>query len=324
MLSVFSEEAFIEKFLETEAALARAQADVGLIPDAAAEEITAKASLEYLDLETVERNVEVINLFTMPIIEAWEEQFDEHGEYIHWGATSQDISDTAMMLQIREGYEVVQEDLEAIHKHLRTLVKEHRETPIIGRTHHVHAIPITFGLKVATWLDEIERHIDRFKDLEQRLFVATGTLASIEEHGPEVQERFAAELDLAVPDVAWYTSRDRLAELVDAMAGAASMCGRIARQVLVMNRPEVDEVKEPIGEGEVGSSTIPHKKNLVRSQAVVGLSKLLRSHVHVIQELMEGYDERNSGTWQVEFALLPESFLYFERVLQNVSEVREG
>lgn len=329
MREVVSEERFVEEFLAVEAALARAEADAGLVPDDVAAEITEKASLEYVDLDRVEENVADIGLFTMSIIGAWREAFGEAGEYIHWGATSQDISDTALMLQLRDGYEIVLRDLTEIRTLLADLAAEHRDTPMIGRTHHVQATPITFGLKVATWLDEIDRHVERLEALRERLFVleffgATGTMASLGEVGPEIQENLSAELDLDVPDVAWFASRDRLAELLDVFAMIASTLSKIANQILILNRPVIDEVNEPIPEGEVGSSTMPHKRNPVRSEGIVSMSHLVRAHASTMVDVMDGYDERDCATWFVEFAVVPEAFLYQSRLLANAIEVLDG
>ncbi|MDY6818736.1 MAG: adenylosuccinate lyase [Halobacteriales archaeon] len=328
MREIMSEARFVERFLDVEAALARAEADIGLIPEEAAAEITEKASLEYIDFDDIEQNVADIHLFTMAIIGAWKEQVGEAGEYIHWGATSQDISDTAMLLQLREGYEELMDDLTAIRSALAALAEEHADTPMIGRTHHMHAIPITFGLKAATWLDELDRGIDRLEAVEDRLFAleffgATGTLASIGEPGLEVQERMADELDLDVPDVAWYAARDRFAELVSVLATIAGTLSRIARNVLMMNRPEFEEVKEPIAEGKVGSSTMPHKRNPVKSEETVALARLIRGHADVMQELMEPHDERDYSTWVAEFAVLPETFLYTSRMCAHMKTILE-
>jgi len=325
MREVFREERFVERFLEVEAALARAEADAGLIPESAAEEIGRAASLDYLDLDAVEENVAEIHLFTMAIIEAWKEGVGDAGEYIHWGATSQDISDTALLLQVREGLEIVRRDLEAVGDALAALAEAHADTPMIGRTHHVQAIPITFGLKAATWLDEVGRGLDRLDELEERLlavefFGATGTLASLGEAGLAVQEGLAEELDLRVPDVAWYAARDRFAELLTTLAMVTATLGRISKGVLMLNRPEFGELSEPIGEGEIGSSTMPHKRNPVRSEEAHMLARLVRSGAGTAFELMESHDERDASTWFAEFALVPEAFLYTGRALSNVLE----
>ena len=329
MRAAFSEERFVERFLEVEAALARVQADVGMVPEWAAEELDAQASLEHVDLEAVSANVAEIHLFTMAIIEAWKDEVGDAGEYIHWGATSQDVSDMALLLQAREGLDLVRAALERVGDTLAALADEHAETPMIGRTHHVHAIPITFGLKAATWLDELGRHLDRLDELEERLFVveffgATGTLASVGEEGLAVQEGLAEELDLAVPDVAWYAARDRFTELLTTLGMVAATLGRVATGVLMLNRPLVGELAEPIGENEIGSSTMPHKRNPVKSEEAHMLARLVRSDAGLSFDLMEGHDERDASTWFAEFAVVPRAFLYTSRALANVEATLAG
>jgi len=329
MRGVFDEASYVERFMEVEAALARAEADVGLVPEAAAEEITETASQEHLDLEAVERRIEEIDLFTVAIIETWKDAIGEHGEYIHWGATSQDIADTAMVLLIREGLDLLFEEVERVREALRDLAAEHAETPMMGRTHHVHALPITFGLKAANWLDEVDRGLDRLEAAAERAMVveffgAVGSLASLGEPGLEVQERLADELGLDVPNTAWYASRDRTLELLNAFAALGGTLSRIARNVLVLNREEIGELKEPIPEGAVGSSTMPHKRNPVKSERTVGLASLLRGHANAATSLVEAHDERDAGLWYGEYALVPEAFLYLHRALRNTALTLEG
>lgn len=326
MRDVFTEVEYVERFMHVEASLARVEAEVGLIPEAAAEEITETASIEYVDLDEVERKIEEIDLFTVAIIQTWKEAIGENGEYIHWGATSQDIADMAMIELMREGLSVLEEDIVAVRSALENLTLEHAETPMIGRTHHVHALPITFGLKSAGWLDEFARDLDRLEAAVERLeavqfFGAVGTLASLGEDGLAVQKRLADELDLSVPATAWHVSRDRLVELLDALASMAGTLGRIARQVLVLGREEIDELGEPIAEGQVGSSTMPHKRNPVKCERTVGLAALLRGHSSTLQTLNDGYDERDAGLWYAEYALVPEAFFYLSRALRNSREV---
>ena len=329
MREIFGERAYAERFMEVEAALARAEAEVGLIPEAAAAEITETASLEYLDLEAVERRIEEIDLFTVAIIETWKDAIGESGEYIHWGATSQDIADTAMVLLVREGLDLLVDEVERVREALRVLAAEHAETPMMGRTHHVHALPITFGLKAANWLDEVDRGLDRLEAAADRALVveffgAVGSLASLGEPGLEVQERLAGELDLDVPNTAWYASRDRTLELLNAFATLGGTLSRIARNVLVLNREEIGELREPIPEGAVGSSTMPHKRNPVMSERTVGLAALLRGHANAMTSLLEGHDERDAGLWYAEYALVPEAFLYLHRALRNTALTLEG
>ena len=325
MRALFNETEYIERFMAAEAALARAQADLGVIPEEAAKEITETASIEYLDVDEVERKIAKIDLFTVAIIETWKEAIGDGGEYIHYGATSQDIADTAMILLVRDGIELLQAELSTIKSSLAELAEEHAETPMMGRTHHVHALPITFGLKAADWLDELSRGIDRLEQATERVLViesfgAVGSLASLGEDGLAVQERFAEELDLAVPNTAWFAARDRFYELLNTFATIGGTLSRISRQVLMLNREEIGELSEPIPEGAVGSSTMPHKRNPVMSERTVGLGALLKGHASTMGALVENYDERDAGLWYAEYAIVPEAFLYLHRALYNVRD----
>lgn len=326
---VFDQDGFVAAFQEVEGALARAEAEAGLIPASAAERITETADPSYVDDDRLGEHVADIGLFTMAIIETWQEAIGDAGEYIHWGATSQDVSDTAVVLQLRAAHEVFRRDLTAIRDQLADLAAEYRDTPMIGRTHHVHATPITFGLKAASWLDEVDRHLDRLAELEERVFAlqffgATGTLGSLGDDGDAVQRELAAELDLVLPSVAWFAGRDRFAEYLDTLAEAATTLERIAQQVLILNRPEIGELGEPARAVEIGSSTMPHKINPVKCERAVALARLVRGQASVMTDAMAGYDERDFGAWYVEFAVIPEACCYFGRQLRNVLTTLEG
>lgn len=327
---VFSQEGFVERFLRVEGALARAEADAGVIPDDAAEAIATHATFEQFDMADVERHVKPGKIFSLAILDAWRETLPEHGAaYVHWGATTQDVSDMTLVLQLREALDGFLSDLVALREALADLAAEHRETPAIGRTHHVHATPVTMGLQFASWLDEVDRQIVRIDEVRERVsvvefFGATGTLASLGEDGVAVQKDLAERLDLAVPDVAWFAARDRIVAVTNALAGAAGTLARIAENTLLRNRPEIREVSEPIPDGAVGSSTMPHKRNPLRSQTAVGLARRVRGQAHTMTGLQSGYDERDYATWLVEFALIPEICMAFGRLLRNVREIVEG
>jgi len=328
MAETFSETAFVDRFMAVEAELARSQADLGLIPEDAAARITETASVEQLDMDAVIETVEEIDLFTVAIITTWKETIGEAGEYIHWGATSQDVADTAMVLLMREGLDAIEAELAGVAAALEALAEEHADTPMVGRTHHVHALPMTFGLKAADWLDELNRDRERLAAARDRLeslqfFGAVGSLASLGEEGLAVQERLAAELDLTVPDTAWYASRDRFLELLEVFASLAGTLSRIARQVLVLGREEIGELAEPIPEGLIGSSTMPHKRNPVKSERTIGLAALLRGHAGVMHALTDAHDERDAGLWYAEYAIIPEAFCYLSRALVNSRETLE-
>jgi 3-carboxy-cis,cis-muconate cycloisomerase len=324
---IFDEEGYIDRFLQFEAALARAEADVGLVPTAAAEEMTRRASVEYVDVDEVAANLAEQGLLSMSIIDAWKEQLDDAGEYVHWGATSQDAMDTTVMLQVRDGFEVLMEDVSAIQDLLVDIVADHADTPMMGRTHHVHAIPTTFGLKAASWLDELDRCVERLDRARENVVGqfagAVGTFASLGEDGPAVRDRLEEELDMEIP-VVWHAARDRFAELLTAFSVLASTLARIALQVLVLNREEIGELGERVPEGAVGSSTMPHKRNPKKAETVVGLARLLRGNAHVMTELMETFDERSASTLYVEFAVVPESFLYVGRAVANARSLLES
>ena len=329
MRDLFEQQSFVETFIEVEAALARAEADVGLVPKSAATAISQQAVTDRLDSESIAANVEKHGLFSMAIIEAMKDELGEAGEYLHWGATTQDISDTVLVLLSREAYEFVVRDVDEIRTTLESLIEEHKETPLVGRTQFRHGPPVTFGLVAATWLDELDRHAARLQELAERLFVvqfagASGTIAALGEQGPAVVEQFAAELDLAVPSVGWTATRDRLVELVSVLSTLAGTLARIARRLLFLGRPEIAEVMEPLPAGEIGSSTNPHKRNPVYSQHTVGLSRLVRGLADVMGELAEGYDERDRTTWYVEFAVLPETFIYIGQMLANMKNALSG
>lgn len=329
MREVFDESAFFETFMTVEAALARAEARAGLVPDAAAAEITEKASLEYLDQDRVAELVDHTGHVAMAIIGAWKDAFDEPGEYIHWGATTQDILDTTVVLQMRDALAIVTRDLRAVRNALADLAREHRDTPMIGRTHYVHAIPTTFGLKAAVWVDELDRHLARLAQLESRVltgqfFGAVGTLASLGDDGLSVQEHLSDELDLPLPDVVWHAARDRYAEVVTALAHIGTTLSKISRQFLFMHRPEVHEVQETVSDGHIGSSTMPHKRNPKKNEGVVVLARLLRGQAQIMTEAMETVDERDASTWYAEFAVVPNAFLYASRLLANTRDVLDG
>lgn len=329
MRAIFDEEAFIETFMHVEAALARAEAQAGLIPTTAAEEISDTATIEHVNRDRLAELIETTGHTAMSIIGAWRDTIGDAGEYIHWGATTQDIIDTTFVLQLRDAIAIVERDLTALRDTLVTLAEDHAATPMMGRTHYVHATPITFGLKTAIWVDELDRHLDRLEALTDRLFVlqffgATGTLASLGETGPPVQRSLADELDLALPDVCWQPARDRIAEAINLMAAIATSVGKLANTVLFLNRPEVGEVTEGIPAGSIGSSTMPHKRNPKKSETIVGLATVVRAYGHVMNEISDTVDERSASTWYIEFALIPETFLLTGRILEHARKLTES
>jgi adenylosuccinate lyase len=321
MKQIFSEKARFQRWLDVEASLARAQASLGIIPKEAADEISRKAKVELLDLkkyselyqQTAHPMVAMLRLF-QPIVERGA------GQYIHLGATTQDIMDTGMMLALKGAHKVVYESLRRIELDLLNMAEQHADTIMVGRTHAVQALPITFGYKVAIWAREVRRDIQRLKECRDRIFVvqlsgAVGTMAAFGPKGPEIQSLVAKDLGLGIPDISWHASRDRLAEFANLLALIGSALGRIAQEVFLLMATEVGEVCEPWQKGIVGSSTMPHKVNPQIAQQMMSLARKIRYNASFVTEVMMVDHERNLDHFLGEREKLEESCLIMGELL---------
>ncbi len=329
MREVFEEKNYVQKMLDVEAALAYAEAEIGMIPTEAAKEIAEKADVTLIDFEEVKRLLKKTGHFVMAVILSWSNVCKKSGEYIHWGVTSQDITDTATVLLIRDAYALILNDLKIIKDHLSHLAIKYKETPIVGRTHITHAVPMTFGLKVAVWLDEINRHQERFHEMKKRLLVgnitgAVGTFASFDHKGLEVQRLTLEKLGLNIPSVSWHSERDGLGEFINGLALTASTLSKIAQQILILMRPEILEIEEPIPPGAIGSSTMPQKKNPKLSERTIALTRILRGFTVAMSEAIETIDERSFSTQFSEFIIIPESCLLMSAILRNMKTILGG
>ncbi len=329
MKTIFDEKNFIQKILDVEFALMSAQAELGIVPKEVVEDMAKKANLDYLDLDEVGKTTAATGHFLVAIIKSWANKCGESGRYIHWGATTQDIYDTTIVLLVRDAYNQMRDDIRCIINQLIDLSEKYKNTPMAGRTHIGHAVPITFGYKVAVWLDEMNRHLDRFNEMEARLLTgnitgAAGTFAGFGKHGLEVQDLALKKLGLNVPDICWHAARDRFGEFLNQIALTASTLSKIGQQILILMRPEILEVEEPLAPGFISSSTMPQKRNPALSEWTVGFTKNLRSYASVMNESLETFDERNEATWICEYVIIPESCLFFGLVLSNVKTVLDG
>ncbi len=310
-----------------EAALARAQAKLGIIPAAYANEISKKARVELIDMDELKRGIDKTTHPLMPLVRVFRTVCaGDAGEFIHWGATTQDIMDTGLVLQIKESLELVEPCLSAVNKTLKHMASEHKDTVMAGRTHGQHALPITFGYKVAVWQKEIARHLTRLEQVKKRVLIgqfggAVGTLASMGFGGLEVQELMFRELGLEVPDIAWHASRDSLAELVCVLGMISATLGKIANEVVTLQKTEYGELEEPFEMGMVGSSTMPHKRNPMTSESVVAISKMVRYNVPLAIEAMVGEFERDMRTWQTEWKFVGESFILLSGAIRSINRV---
>src|SRR6185312_7000386 len=254
MREVFSDYALIARYVEAEIALARAEARCGVIPAEAAEEITAKCDVAALDFDLLRHETDIVGYPILPLVHQLVKQCGEAGRYVHWGATTQDIMDTAVVLQIREGLRLVEADLAELRGILVQLAEKYRDTPMAGRTHLQQALPVTFGYKAAIWLAMFDRHAARLEELKPRVLVgqfagAAGTLASLGDKGFAVQEALCDELKLGVPVSTWHVARDGFAEAINFLALVTGTLGKIALDVMIMASTEFAEVYEPFVKG---------------------------------------------------------------------------
>lgn len=313
MRAVFSDKALIERYIEVEIALAKAEARCGVIPADAAVQIAELARFESLDLEHMQHETEIVGYPILPLVEQLSKLCGEAGGYVHWGATTQDIMDTAVVLQVRAALAIVERDIQAVRGLLAELALRYRDTPMAGRTHLQHALPITFGYKVAVWLSMFDRHAERLVELRPRVEIgqfagAAGTLASLGDKGLEVQEALMAELGLGVPQATWHVARDGLAEALNFLGLVTGSLGKIALDVMMMMTSELGEVYEPFVKGRGASSTMPQKRNPISCELMYAAAKGVRQQAGLMLDAMIQDFERSTGPWQAEWIAIPEAF----------------
>jgi 3-carboxy-cis,cis-muconate cycloisomerase len=329
MRAVFSDEALVGRYLETEAALARAQARAGVVPQSAADAISTAAQAVVINFDKLRQETEIVGYPILPLVHQLSEAAGEAGRYVHWGATTQDIMDTANVLQIRSALGIVARDLGEVRDRLADLARKYRDTPMAGRTHLQQALPITFGYKAAVWLSSIDRHIERVEQALPRILVgqfagAAGTLASIGEGGLEMQNFFCEELGLGQPAMTWHVARDGFAEAVTLLGLVTGTLGKIATDIMMMSATEFGEVSEPFVPGRGASSTMPQKRNPISSELMLAAAKAVRQHVATMLDGMIHDFERATGPWHLEWLSLPESFLLTASSLANAKFMLAG
>jgi 3-carboxy-cis,cis-muconate cycloisomerase len=330
MRALFSDEALVQRYLDVEAALARAQAGLGIVPQKAADAITDVADVARVDWERIRVRTEIVGYPILPLVEQLSDwAADGLGQYSHWGATTQDIMDTADVLQIRDALDLVDADLDAIGAALAELAEAHADTPMAGRTHLQHALPISFGYKCATWLSAIDRHRTRLAELRGRVEVvefagAAGTLASLGEDGLATQKALAAELGLGVPDITWHTIRDGFAEVTGLLALVCGTIGKIGYDIMLMMQSETGEVYEPFVQGRGASSTMPQKRNPISSEMMLAAAKIVREQHSIMLDAMVQDHERATGQWHAEWQALPTAFIVASGGLSAAREALEG
>ena len=331
MRALFSDRAMVQRYLDVEAALARAQGKLGIIPATAAAAISSVADVERIDRARLSARTQVVGYPILPLVEQLSDWAEGGlGQFSHWGATTQDIMDTADVLQMRDALDLVATDLDAMAAALAKLAADHAETPMAGRTHLQHALPVSFGYKAATWLSGIDRHRQRLAELRPRLEVvsfsgAAGTLASLgQEMGLATQAALADELALAVPEITWHSIRDGFAEATGFLALVAASLGKIGYDIMLMMQTETGEVLEPFVPGRGASSTMPQKRNPISAELMLAAAKIVREQHSLVLDAMVQDHERATGQWHVEWQAIPTAFIVCSGGLRAAREALEG
>ncbi len=330
MGEVFSDAARLQRMLDFEAALARAEARCGVIPAGAAPAIASKCKADLIDARALATATAASLNPAIPLVKQLTalvaKDDPEAARFVHWGATSQDANDTGLVLQIRQALDILEGDLATLCTGLIRLAQKHRSTPIAGRTLMQHALPTTFGAKVAGWLDAMNRHRERFAETRARVLVvqfggAVGTLAALGEKGLQAAEALAAELHLGLPTIPWHAQRDRVAEVATALGLCTGTLGKIARDISLHMQTEIAEIFEPAGEGRGGSSTMPHKRNPVSAAVVLSAATRVPGLVSTMLSAMVQEDERGLGDWHAEWETLPEIFRLTAGALHQMATI---
>jgi adenylosuccinate lyase len=328
---IFTEEKKLENWLKVEATLAKVHAELGNIPQNAAEEINKKANLDHVALKRVKEIDRKIHHDLMAMVKALAEQCEgDAGKYIHLGATSYDIEDTALALQLREALNYLEGSLKKLLKELTRLASEKKELVCIGRTHGQHAIPTTYGMRFGVWVYEIDRHIDRLSQIRDRISYgkmsgAVGTMASFGEKGIDIQEMVMKELDLNPVKIAnQIVQRDRHAEIICLTSLIGQTLAKIARENRILQRNEIGEMFEPFKKSQVGSSTMPHKRNPHKSERICSLARVLKSNVSIALDNMVLEDERDLTNSADERVLFAENFIFLDFMIEQLTGNLKG
>jgi 3-carboxy-cis,cis-muconate cycloisomerase len=330
---IFSDSVRIQRMLDFERALTAAEARLNVIPKSAGPAISSHCKVDLFDLPSIASAASTAGNLAIPLVKELTKlvaQSDEEASrYVHWGATSQDVIDTALVLQLRDAIDVIESELQKLSEKLAQLAQSHRTTALPARTWLQHAVPTVFGLKVAGWLDAMTRHRERLRETRQRVLVlqfggAGGTLASLGSDGLKVALALAEELGLLLPPVSWHSHRDRIAEVGTTLALMVGTLGKIARDVSLQNQTEVAEVFESAAERRGGSSTMPQKKNPVACAAILANANQVPALASALLSAMLQEHERGLGGWQAEWNILPELVRRSGGALHHAREMIDG
>lgn len=333
MRAVCDDRSTLQNMLDFEAALARAEAAAGVIPASTVDPIEAACMADAFDMAALAEAATRSGNLAIPLVKALTANVgkadSEASRYVHWGATSQDVIDSATMLTLRAGIDALDADLSRAIKGFATLARTHRNTAMVARTWLQHALPMPFGLKAAEYASSLARARCRLRRLRREGLAlqfggAAGTLAALGDNGLAVAERLAQELNLPLPEAPWHTHRDRIAEAASHFAILAGTCGKIARDVSLMMQTDVGEAFEPAGEGRGGSSTMPHKRNPVAAASALGCATMAPQLAATIFAAQVQDHERSAGPWHAEWPTLPQLMLVTSGALAAIVDIAEG
>jgi 3-carboxy-cis,cis-muconate cycloisomerase len=302
-----------------------------VIPPDIGAEISSKADASALDFDRLRAETDIVGYPILPLVRQLDAMCGPSGKYLHWGATTQDIMDTASVLQMKEGLDIISAKLDGVISALEALARKYRDSPMAGRTHLQHALPITFGYKCAVWLSSLQRHRERLAQLKPRALLvqyggAAGTLASLGpgKDGINVRKELASELGLNDPPITWHVARDGVAEVINFLALIGGSLGKIAYDLIIMCSNELGEVAEPFVPHRGASSTMPQKRNPISSEVILAASKILRSNAGLVLDAMVSDFERASGPWHLEWVAIPESFVMASGALHQAEFALSG
>lgn len=328
MRETFSSTGTLQGWLDAEAALAAAQAEIGLIPQESAEKICENTRAELFDISKIAEQILITKHPLVPLVRQLSEKCGDAGKYVHWGATTQDIVDTGLMLQVRSALTVLHRDLVKIISNLSQHAVQHKNTPMPGRTHFQHAAPITAGYKIAVWIDDllsVDRNIhENSQNLYGQFSGAVGTSAAIPDGAEEIRELMCRSLNLKSPRVPWHTSRYRLRYVLNVLSDLSLAAERIGHEVVRLQATEIAEMSEPISPNHVGSSTMPQKSNPHVCEFMIAGCRCLRGATLRTIDTSVHIHERDMTSWAVEWLTVPEAFVLASGICANLGEVSGG
>lgn len=332
--AIFSDEALLSYMIQAEMALAKAQAQVKVIPDSAANiiEQVGQNAVAQIDLHALATAAGLAGNVAIPLVKQFTALVKQHDEdasrYVHWGATSQDIIDTATILQCRDALVLIEKQLQQAYQISLKQAQQYRHQVMIGRTWLQQALPITLGHKFARWAAALKRDLDRLQTIKTRVLTvqlggAVGSLASLQDQGSAVVEAFAAQLNLTVPECTWHGERDRMVELASMLALIVGNVGKMAKDWSLLMQTEIAEVFEPTAEGRGGSSTMPHKRNPVAAASILAAANRVPALMASVYQSMVQEHERALGAWHAEWLAIPEIFQLCAGALERSCDVLE-